>query len=102
MKTRLLTMGAVVALSITTTLNAQTLTNGNFEGTFTEFSSFPGNYDIAGFTNGWLNAPETAAPHAGLQSVKLTTSVDAALNAALACINRPLNTYKTSTLCFCN
>jgi hypothetical protein len=81
---KLLLSITMLSTAFAANLNAQTLTNGNFEGAFTEFSTFPGNYDIDGFTNGWLNAPETTAPHAGLKSLKLTTSVDAALNSALS------------------
>ena len=78
MKKLLLSLGVFASL----TINAQTLVNGDFEAPMTEVTQLPGTYNLAGWFS-WLSSPETTTPFAGLQSLKVETKVDAALNAAL-------------------
>jgi hypothetical protein len=79
MKKLLLAVG-VVLTSIS--LNAQTFLNAGFESPMTQI---PGYANVYG-TTGWLGfnfGPETTSPSQGSQAVKLTTTNDPALNAAL-------------------
>ena len=80
MKKLLLSAGVILsALS----LSAQTLVNGNFEGTMTAIPGTAYTYSMPGWVT--LNTgPETASPNEGTQSAKAVVTNDPALNAALS------------------
>jgi hypothetical protein len=93
MKKLLLSLGVFASL----TINAQTLVNGDFEATFTEYPTLPGNFDVPGWF-AWGTSAETTTPFAGLQSAKIETRVDAALNAALGWGDDNITGYLSQTI----
>jgi hypothetical protein len=80
MKKTLLIFGILLA---STSINAQTLVNGNWEAAMTQIPGFVNVYSTTGWS-GFNFSPESTGPYEGLQSAKLTTTSDAALNTALS------------------